>query len=498
MSRRTRKPASAELDHRKQGLKSGWPVGPGVRIRMARVGDVDAAAALIGQLDQVVVEDWLREGVRAGTIADALIAGELGDVHATSRRVAHALASTRGDQYDRFAAAMVAAGMLLVAVDRAGRVIGALMAFPPGRMVDAALAAQAVTGAGNALTTMMVGFTRIARIKAVVVDNAHRGAGIGRELLHRAIDVYRACGYTLVYGEFYSDGDLDAFYRARGALVLDPGEAMNVTSMIDELIIAPAAGERLFAWWLEGPPIGWRVYSSLPKAEKVPQDQWQALRRWCDDYTAANGGRFRSGQGRRAARAVAVERGSVVAGTSIPRTAAREWFTAATVLIAGGCLALSPPWWLAMLIWAYLLAVLGPHAAVACSLLRSARIADRGSGQLRLIKADGCVLLTDWSYWPRAGRDRLPAQSAYRVGYDVLAQARDAGLWLVALPASAELTSFYASLGFAIAPRRWRRPPRGHRFLHRLAGRREPVLLRNPEAPLPPIDALLVEHTAQQ
>lgn len=239
MAKKTRKrPGSSTGLARitKQKMIDGLPGPQGVRIRYA----VPEEAAVVTALLETAADDLetghleaLAEG-RCGTwLLDALAGASL-----TEPLVRTAAA---GD----LKPAAAAMSLPLVAQDRDGQVIGALLAVPSGTVISTV--SQLPGHEQHALLSML----KYAKIKAVAVREDARGRGIGAALLKRCVQVYWQLDYMLLFGEFETPRELAPYYTRQGFTVLRPGQTIDVGTLLAGVPIQLGAGpgETFFYRW---------------------------------------------------------------------------------------------------------------------------------------------------------------------------------------------------------------------------------------------------------
>ncbi|MEU9443839.1 GNAT family N-acetyltransferase [Streptomyces sp. NPDC048304] len=136
-------------------------------------------------------------------------------------------------------------GLLLVAVDSTGQVVGALLAHPPTSFL------LNLAGQGLEQKNVFLGHIAIAKIKGLAVAENSRHSGIGSALLRRCREVYWQCGYELLYGQFHSDrGLLPSFYSASDFEVLSENDGVDLWVVFGQrVVLTNESGERLFYRW---------------------------------------------------------------------------------------------------------------------------------------------------------------------------------------------------------------------------------------------------------
>ncbi|MFI0515786.1 GNAT family N-acetyltransferase [Streptomyces sp. WSLK1-5] len=167
---------------------------------------------------------WLLEGLDGADLAERLVrAAAAGDL----QRAAGELS------------------LPLVARDREGHVLGALLAVPSGTVVSGL---ARLPGSRQAVLLSMLAY---AKIKALAVSEDARGRGIGAALLERCVQVYWQLDYTLLFGEFDTERDLGPYYTRQGFSVLGSGQTINVGSLLtgSPLHLGAGPGLTLFHRW---------------------------------------------------------------------------------------------------------------------------------------------------------------------------------------------------------------------------------------------------------
>lgn len=221
----------------RQKLVEGF-TGPGqTLVRVARpeegqkVGELLKAAT--GEIEQAHLD-----GVAAGRCGTWLLEGLSGVDRAMTEPLVRAAAE------ERLQEAALALTLPLVAQGRDGELVGALLALPPGMVV------QTVRDAGypqHALLAML----KYAKIKALAVAQDAQGQGLGAALLKRCTQLYWQLDFMLLYGEFEVERALGPFYARQGFTVLEPGESTDVGYVLTGRPIGLGAGpgEQLFLRW---------------------------------------------------------------------------------------------------------------------------------------------------------------------------------------------------------------------------------------------------------
>ncbi|MEU9056625.1 hypothetical protein AB0D37_40610 [Streptomyces sp. NPDC048384] len=192
---------------------------------------------LSGEEPEPAVLQGLEMGLIGASLARALDHGH----DAILRDVAAALQSPE-PSWGSLSASL---GLLLVAVDSTGRVVGALLAHPPTSFL------LGLAGQGLEQKNVLLGHMAIAKIKGLAVADTNRHSGIGSALLRRCREVYWRCGFELLYGQFHSDREmLPSFYRASDFEVLSENDGVDLWVVFGEpVVLTNEPNERLFYRW---------------------------------------------------------------------------------------------------------------------------------------------------------------------------------------------------------------------------------------------------------
>ncbi|MGW3652454.1 GNAT family N-acetyltransferase [Streptomyces sp. NPDC000878] len=146
---------------------------------------------------------------------------------------------------DDMQSAAAAMSLPLVAQDREGQVLGALLAVPSGTVISTV---SQLPGHGqHALLSML----KYAKIKAVAVSKDARGRGIGAALLKRCVQLYWQLDYMLLFGGFETGRELGPYYTRQGFTVLRPGQTIDVGTLLAGMPIqlGSGPGETFFYRW---------------------------------------------------------------------------------------------------------------------------------------------------------------------------------------------------------------------------------------------------------
>ncbi|MFE9647467.1 GNAT family N-acetyltransferase [Streptomyces sp. NPDC006365] len=220
----------------KQKVIDGLPGPGGVRIRYAVQEEAEVVTALLktaaddletGHLEALAegrCGTWLLDGLAGARLVEPLVR-----------------AATAGD----LQSAAAAMSLPLVAQDRDGHVVGALLGVPSGTVISTVT--QLPGHDQHALLSML----KYAKIKAVAVREDARGRGIGAALLKRCVQVYWQLDFMLLFGGFETPRDLGPYYTRQGFTVLRPGQTIDVGTLLAGVPIQLGAGpgETLFYRW---------------------------------------------------------------------------------------------------------------------------------------------------------------------------------------------------------------------------------------------------------
>ncbi|ATY17282.1 GNAT family N-acetyltransferase (plasmid) [Amycolatopsis sp. AA4] len=241
---------ASKLTERKL-IKGSTTRAPGVVIRLAGADDV-AAVERMAPVAGTTLGEVLAEAIRSGAMGSAhraALAAGGGDRGREAFTHAIARAAAEHDQFHAYAVAAV----VLVAAHRDHGVVGAEIVFPPVHVAE-----NYVTYARNAGANsreqgklLAVGAVGLAKVSALVVDESHRGRGLGAALLGQARRIFFAHGYPLVYGQIPADRpDLAGFYQCQGFEVRRPEDRLDLETVFGiPGGIRPDRGERFFVCW---------------------------------------------------------------------------------------------------------------------------------------------------------------------------------------------------------------------------------------------------------
>lgn len=242
MAKKTRKkrtrPSSAVARVTARKLKEeGLPGPSGTRIRYPAPGE----ASTVGDLLKAAVDD-----LESGQVVEALAEGRCGTflLDALDGAKLTALlgrAATGGD----LPAAAAAMSLPLVAQDRDGQLVGALLTVPSGTI--ATMAGRLPGEAPYDLVSML----KYAKIKALAVREDARGTGIGAALLKRCVQIHWQLDYHMLFGEFETQRALGPYYARQGFSILDPEQTIDVGTVLAgfPMQMGSEPGEALFYRW---------------------------------------------------------------------------------------------------------------------------------------------------------------------------------------------------------------------------------------------------------
>jgi ribosomal protein S18 acetylase RimI-like enzyme len=201
------------IEWEQPGRHAGESLG-GIRVRIPRPGEFNEFEKLVG-LVETSIED-LRSEIVDGTAGDLLKQARGPDGRPVlQRQLARVIA---GDLDPLIFLNSVS--LPLVATNSDNKVIGALQAIAPGQLMAGLIERQWPRD------VVLACATRAAKVSAVWVEGLGRRSGTGTALLLNCCEIYFDAGYRLVYGNYRGAGraELEAFYRAAGFKILEPGD----------------------------------------------------------------------------------------------------------------------------------------------------------------------------------------------------------------------------------------------------------------------------------
>ena len=229
-----------------QQLVDGWRISPHARIRLARSADIEAIAQLGKLAGAEDLEEEIADGLRRGVIAAALCAGLHGGREPFTQHIAQVGAEIGRSGADP-TEMLLHATLVLVAEHSDAGVVGALIAYPPLRVIADLLD---TVGKGNPKAQQAVllsGATMISRIHILAVAEPWRRHRVGAALLDACHRIYAHCGYVITYGQMPPTRGLDVFYRRCGFTLLEPGEGFDAWIVFGiHTKIHPQPDERVF------------------------------------------------------------------------------------------------------------------------------------------------------------------------------------------------------------------------------------------------------------
>jgi GNAT superfamily N-acetyltransferase len=220
-------------------LREGWAGPAGCRIRLARLEEAEAAAALIRMADaDGELPDEVLQLVQSGLNAALVLRGLDEGPQAIIEQVA--VLASQGLLHE----AIGGLASVLVAQDPGGQVVATSLTFPPGAIIARAL--QANLNKGKILLLALA----ILKIKGVAVAESARGAGLGQALLRRIVQIYDQVDYRLLYGQFSVGSGLETYYARQGFEVLGEQAGVPLGPVFDlPITVGAPPGERLFVRW---------------------------------------------------------------------------------------------------------------------------------------------------------------------------------------------------------------------------------------------------------
>jgi predicted N-acetyltransferase YhbS len=222
----------------RERLVQGWPVPGGSRIRLAKPQDAEAVAGLL-KLATTGIESAHIDAIADGRLGAWLLDG------LRDPREAMMMQLVRTASAGHLPDAALQLSLPLVAENRDGEVVGAMLALPPGTVT--ALLANTPGMEMHGLLAML----KFAKIKALAVAEHARGQNLGTALLKRGLQLYWQLDFRLVYGEFTTGSGLETYYRRHGFTVMEEGEQTDVGYILTgrPVLLGADAGERMFYRW---------------------------------------------------------------------------------------------------------------------------------------------------------------------------------------------------------------------------------------------------------
>lgn len=232
-------------DLTEQRLVEGWPVAEQVHVRLAGSADM-AAVRRLTTLANVELDDEIVNAVDTGICAVALRDGLKGGPDRFMRHMAGIIDGSEGMDLRSL---LPPAALVLVAEHDQHGVVGVVVAYPPGSVLQQLVEHQRRAGATNEQLARVVvsGVMWIVRIKAIAVDEMMRGRGVGSALLYRCQQVFAHCGYMITFGQMDDNPALERFYRSHGFTVLERDSGFDPWVVLGvHAEICPDPGERTF------------------------------------------------------------------------------------------------------------------------------------------------------------------------------------------------------------------------------------------------------------
>lgn len=225
-------------------LTKGWSAPAGGRVRLATPDDAEDVRRLQLLVDGDVQEDK--------SFADLLADDKLGvflepSLTARGEPAQKVLLRQVAEHADagRWTELGLGVSFVLVACDRQGDVVGALVATAAKSLLEGAL----LQGIDPRMAIMVP--VAVLKLRVLAVQEQARGLGLGAALLKRAGQLTDTLGFFLFYGQVdASDEGLARFYSRCGWQVHAPGESVSLSDRLRlPLGVTPQDGELLISRW---------------------------------------------------------------------------------------------------------------------------------------------------------------------------------------------------------------------------------------------------------
>lgn len=217
-------------------------IAPGITTRLARLSDFERFGDLIS-LTGTTADDYVLEMLHSEALATAVLAGAEHGHEQFQLELARCMSGS-----DTLEPAALATALPLVAVTEADEVVGVLLAYSPPNVIEQFLDARPLASKKDNTMMFAGAIMSLVKLRALAVDPDWRGRGIGSGLLTRFQDIYVACRYFYLYGQFRAtDPGLADFYSAHGFTILPPGEGLDLYVVFGVSGgVLPEPGEQLF------------------------------------------------------------------------------------------------------------------------------------------------------------------------------------------------------------------------------------------------------------
>ncbi|MEU4195781.1 GNAT family N-acetyltransferase [Kribbella sp. NPDC026611] len=217
-------------------------IAPGITARVARAADLDRFHDLV-RLTGTTADDYLLEMLRSPALSTAVLAGAEHGHDQFRLELAKCMSGS-----ETLELAALATALPLVAVTADDEIVGALLAYSPPNVIEQFLNSRRLASKKDNMMMFAGAIMSLVKLRALAVDSAWRGRGIGAGLLTRFQDVYLACRYFYLYGQFRTaDAGLADFYSSHGFTILPPGEGLDLYIVFGVSGgVKPEPGEQIF------------------------------------------------------------------------------------------------------------------------------------------------------------------------------------------------------------------------------------------------------------
>jgi GNAT superfamily N-acetyltransferase len=214
-------------------------ISPGITARLVKAEELDRFNELL-MLAGIEQDDYLSELLQADGLSAAVLAGAEHGPEAFRRELGRWMAPDPS-------AAGHAATLAMVAVTVDDEIVGAILAHPPWNVIQQYVEARPWASKQEGFQALLSGVMGVVKLKALGVDPNWRGQRIGAGLVNRFREIYLACEYFYLYGQFRRDTGLADFYTSHGFDILPVEQPLDLWVVFGVGGgIFPEPGEQIF------------------------------------------------------------------------------------------------------------------------------------------------------------------------------------------------------------------------------------------------------------